>query len=155
MPGMGERMKYMTEEDYNRLQAEAAEGRRLKALINTPELLDFAKAVPLEAMHQRERFGTDHDGGKAPEDWYWLIGHLAGRALGHHKEAERLKSEGMTLAGELLIERQIAHHREKAVHHCITAAAACANWHAAVVGKIEMRPGVDPAAVIAAAGVVA
>lgn len=48
-----------------------------------------------------------------------------------------------------------AHHREKAVHHCITTAAALANWHAAALGKTNMRPGVDPAVVLAAAGVVA
>jgi len=153
MPGMGERMNYMTEEEYNRLHAEAAEGRRLKALINTPELLDFAKAVPLEAMHQRERFGTDHDGGKTPEDWFWLIGYLAGRALAHHKEAERLTKliPGAGLHASNLAQ-QIAYHREKAVHHCITAAAAFANWHAAVVGKLDMRPGIDPATIVAAAG---
>lgn len=45
---MGGNMKMLTEEEYNRLKAEAAEGRRLKALINKPELLDFAKAVPME-----------------------------------------------------------------------------------------------------------
>lgn len=132
----------------------AAELRRLHALVNTPELIEFSKAVQLEAAHQRERWGSDHDGGKSPEDWYWLIGHLAGRALAHHKEAERLKTEGMTLAGELLMETQIAYHREKAVHHCITTAAACANWHAAVLGKTNMRPGVAPSS-IAAAGATA
>lgn len=138
----------------------AKELRRLHALVNTPELIDFSKAVQLEAAHQRERWGSDHDGGKSPEDWYWLIGYLAGRALGHHKEAERLQAQlqagyQVSLVDGTMITNSIAYHREKAVHHTITAAAACANWHAAVVGKIDMRPGVDPAAVIAAAGVVA
>lgn len=153
-------MKMLTEEEYNRLKAEAADGLRLRELINTPELLDFAKAVPLEAVHQRERWGIEHDGGKSPEDWYWLIGHLAGRALGHHKEAERLIAQQkagyqISIADGTPIAESIAHHREKAVHHCITSAAACANWHAAVVGKLDMRPGVDAAILVAAAGEIA
>lgn len=153
-------MKHMTEEEYNRLTAEAEEGRRLTALINTPELLDFQKAVLLETVHQQERWSAEHDGGKTPEDWFWLIGYLSGRALGHHKEAARLESLLKTFhrannEARAPIERQIEHHREKAVHHCITTAAACANWHMAVVGKISMRPGVDPATIIAAAGIAA
>lgn len=52
----------------------AAELRRLHALINTPELLSFRDGVVYEAVHQRERWGTEHDGGKTPEDWFWLIG---------------------------------------------------------------------------------
>lgn len=142
-------MKHLTQEEYDRLMAEAAEGRRLKALVNTPELLNFMAGVPLEAVHQQERWGAKHDGGKTPEDWYWLIGHLAGRALAHHKEAERLNSE-LAMAEDWdhvfrqeelsLIHSNIAHHREKAVHHCVTTAAAMANWHAAVLGKTNMRP---------------
>lgn len=134
----------------------AAELRRQHAMLNSPELVDFSAGVVHEAAHQRERWSSDHDGGKSPEDWYWLIGHLAGRALAHHKEAERLTSL-LPSAGlhETNLSRQIAYHREKAVHHCITTAAALANWHAAVLGKTNIRPGVDPAAVLAAAGVVA
>jgi hypothetical protein len=144
-------MKHLTQEEFDRLTAEAAEGRRLTALVNTPELLDFQKAVLLEAAHQVERFGSEHDGGKTPEDWFWLIGYLAGRALEHHKEAERLAAIDNDIARDFR-EEQIAYHREKAVHHCITTAAACANWHLAVVGKVSMRPGVDPATIVAAAG---
>ena len=123
----------------------ATELRRQHALLNSPELVDFSAGVVREAAHQRERWGSDHDGGKSPEDWYWLIGHLAGRALAHNKEAERIKAQ-LPSAGPLepMLEKQIQHHREKAVHHCITSAAACANWHAAVLGKTNMRPGVDP-----------
>jgi hypothetical protein len=51
-------------------------------------------------------------------DWFWLIGYLAGKALASH------------IAGDI----------DKALHH-ITAAAALCNWHSAVLGKTDMRPG--------------
>jgi hypothetical protein len=51
----------------------------LYALLNTPEIHDFIKAVPLEAAHQRQRWGSDHDDGKTAADWFWLIGYLAGK----------------------------------------------------------------------------
>lgn len=136
----------------------AAELRRQHALLNTPELLSFRDGVVLEAAHQRERWGNDHDGGKTPEDWFWLIGYLAGRSLSHHKEAERLTQQMGTHPGPIVamvFEDQIKYHREKAVHHCITAAAACANWHAAVLELTNMRPGVDPDSLVRAAGEVA
>lgn len=145
-------MKYLTQEDYDRLHAEAAEGRRLSELVNTPELHSFRDGVLLEAVHQRERFDAAHDGGKKPEDWYWLIGNLAGRALAHHKEADRLQAEindDTTPAVRAAFEKLVAHHREKAVHHTITTAAACANWHAAVLGLTNMRPGLDPSTISA------
>jgi hypothetical protein len=90
--------------------------------IDTPELHDFAKGVVLEAQHQRSRWGTEHDSGKEPSDWFWLIGYLAGKCLASH------------LAG----------NTDKALHHAITAAAALANWHAAILGKTDMRPGIEP-----------
>lgn len=91
-------------------------------IINTPETADFMAGVPLEAAHQRERWGTSHDAGKAPEDWFWLIGYLAGKAL-------RAQN-----AGDV----------EKALHHTISTAAALANWHAAIAGvDTSMRPGID------------
>lgn len=132
-----------------------AELRRQHALLNTPELLSFRDGVVLEAAHQRERWSTTKEGGKSPLDWYQLIVHLATRAAEHHKEAERL-THLLPTAGlqSSNLAQQIDYHREKAVHHTITCAAACANWHAAVLGLTNMRPGVDPA-VVAAAGVVA
>lgn len=107
--------------DYQRekARADAAEQK-----LNTPELHDFAKGVVLEAAHQRERWGTDHDGGKTPADWFWLIGYLAGKALHCHAEGRN----------------------DKALHHTITAASAMANWHAAILGKTNMRPGIEPPA---------
>ena len=134
----------------------ASELRRQHALLNTPELLSFRDGVVLEAAHQREKFGHGAgDEGKTPTDWFWLIGYLSGRALFHHNEAERLThllpTAGLQFSN---LKLQIDYHREKSVHHTITCAAACANWHAAVLGLTNMRPGVDPA-VVAAAGVVA
>lgn len=93
--------------------------------LNTPEIHDFAKAIVLEAAHQRERWGTDHDGGKTPADWFWLIGYLAGKALNS----------------------VAAKDHDKALHHVITTAAACANWHAAMLGQTNMRPGIEPPAI--------
>lgn len=102
-----------------------AEVERLRGLLNAPELHDFARAVTLEAAHQRERFGARHDAGKEPEDWFWLLGYLAGKALASAKAADR----------------------DKAMHHCISSAAALANWHAALRGAdTSMRPGIEPPA---------
>ena len=131
------------------------EVRRLDALINTPQLLDFAKAVQLEAMHQEARWGIG-DAGKTPCDWHWLVAHLAGRALGHSKEAERLQAVVDALPEDdidvrMAFDDLLAHHRQKAVHHTITAAAALAHWHASVLRKhTAMQPG--PAPAIAALG---
>lgn len=92
-------------------------------IINTPETADFMAAVPLEAAHQRQRWPSDHDADKAPEDWLFLVGYLAGKACA----ASRL---GDT---------------EKALHHTISTAAALANWHAALAGlETSMRPGIAP-----------
>lgn len=103
----------------------AAEVKRLRALLNTPELHDFAKGVVLEAAHQRQRWSTDHDAGKAPPDWFWLLGYLAGKAL------------NAAMKGDT----------QKALHHTISSAAALANWHAALSGSsTAMRPSIEPVA---------
>lgn len=107
----------------------AAEIVRLDAIVNRPQADDFLRAVSTEAEHQRQRWGSDHDGGKEPADWFWLVGHLAGKAL--HAQA----------AGNI----------EKAEHHVITTAAALANWHLAMLGKTNMRPGIDGEAAMAPA----
>lgn len=104
-----------------------AEVERLNAIINKPQADDFLRAVSTEAEHQRQRWGNDHDGGKTPADWFWLIGYLAGKAL--HSTSYGLD--------------------EKAEHHVITTAAACANWHRAMKGETNMRPGIDGAAALA------
>lgn len=102
-----------------------AEVTRLRELVNTPQLHDFSTAVVLEAAHQRERWGSEHDAGKAPEDWFWLLGYLGGKALAAAKSG----------------------NTAKALHHTVSSAAALANWHAALSGSdTAMRPGIDPAA---------
>jgi TnpA family transposase len=71
-----------------------------------------------EALHQRERWGVDQDGGKADADWFWLLGYLAGKAL-HDVNGKRL-------------------------HHIITSGAALLNWHAHAIGAYaRMRPGIE------------
>lgn len=90
-------------------------------LLNTPEIEDFDKAVPLEAAHQVLRWTTDHDAGKNPEDWFWLIGYLAGKALAAAKSGDTMKAK----------------------HHCISTSAALRNWHAQIrSGSSAMRPGI-------------
>lgn len=130
----------------------AAEIDRLRGIIDTPELVDFPKAVHLEAVHQEVRWGTEDREGKTPADWFRLVGHLSTRALEHHKEADRLEVElqvresmprtFQNVQDTIFVSTQIAHHREKAVHHCITTAAALNHWHASILGKhTSMRPG--------------
>lgn len=95
-----------------------------EAKLNAPELHSFRDAVVLEAAHQRERWGSDHDAGKTFEDWLWLVAYLSTKASQANRYGDR----------------------EKALHHIITCAAACANWHAFATGEhTGMRPGVDPA----------
>lgn len=148
-------MKMLTQAEWDELQAYKAEADRLRAIeaiVNTPELIDFPKAVMLEAQHQEVRWGTEDRESKSPADWFRLVTHLSTRALEHHDEAQRLAEhiagyhampespENSAVAAEL--ERQMAHHREKAVHHTITTAAALNHWHASVLGKhTKMRPG--------------
>lgn len=85
--------------------------------LNTPEIHDFLKAIENEALHQRDRWSAEHDAGKTDADWFWLIGYLAGKAI---------------------------HKPEKSLHHIITTAAACLNWHAAKLGTHNgMRPGIE------------
>jgi hypothetical protein len=101
------------------LEAEIA---RLNLLINTPHTDDFMTAVPLEAAHQIERWGIEHDRGKDPEAWFWLLGYLAGKALHHAK------------AGNV----------EKAKHHTISSAAVMLNWFRHMTGdETTFQPGSD------------
>lgn len=101
-----------------------AEVERLQGLINHPEIDDFIEGTRIEAAHQENRWGADDRAGKEPQDWYWLVGYLSGKAL------------------RAAIDGDVDKHR----HHCISTAAVLANWHKSALGKSRMRPGHAPAA---------
>jgi len=104
--------------------SERDELQRLRALINTPHTADWMRATELEAAHQVERWSTNHDAGKQPEDWFWLLGYLSGKALASFRTGDR----------------------EKGLHHIVSSSAALLNWHRNLTGKsTAMRPGIDAA----------
>lgn len=95
----------------------------LEGLINTPRVDEFIDAVRFEAAHQVERWGTQHDAGKGPSDWFWLLGYLGGKAL------------NAANSGDV----------EKAKHHTISSAAMLLNWFKSLTGDATaMRPGIEP-----------
>lgn len=98
--------------------------RRMAALINTPRTDEWSEAVRIEAAHQIDRWGVEHDAGKRPEDWIALLVYLLGKATAAH----------------------FANDTNKLAHHIISTSAALLNWHRALVGdSTAMRPGVGPA----------
>ncbi len=113
-------MIHLTQVQHDELAARAAEGDRIKALVNAPELDAFLRAVHIEAVHQVERWGQAHDRAKRPADWFWLVGYLADKAL------------YAAVSGDT----------DKALHHCVSTAAATYNWHCAIKGiDVRMCPG--------------
>lgn len=129
---------------HDRAQNEAT---RLKEMLNQPHLHDFIKAVKLEALHQRERHGAEHDAGKSDEDWLFLVGFLGGKAVQAGKTATDFKETGAYLEkewGDGREELQYAKtYIDKRLHHIITMAAVCLNWHAHHTGAdTRMRPGI-------------
>lgn len=91
--------------------------------VDVPITRDFWAGVRREVEYQRQKWGTTSDEGKTHADWFWLVGHLAGKAL------------HAAIAGNI----------DKALHHTISSAAALANWHAAITGEhTAMRPGIEP-----------
>lgn len=106
-----------------RIAEALAENTRLHALINTPETENWMAGVPIEAAHQIDRWGAEHDAGKTAWDWFWLIGYLSQKAA------------SSALAGDLY----------KAKHHTISTGAALLNWHRHLTGETTaMRPGINP-----------
>ncbi|MBX3660702.1 MAG: hypothetical protein KF740_19885 [Ramlibacter sp.] len=90
--------------------ASAMAAHQLHALINNPHTDEFLQATRLEAAHQRDRWGEAHDRGKSAENWFWLVGYLAGKCL------------RAVITGD----------KPKALHHTISSAAALANWYEAI-----------------------
>lgn len=85
----------------------AKEIERLTNLINTPHTDDFLEAVKIEVAHQRERWSDEHDASKDDDWWLWTVAFLTTKA----NEAKRYDDH------------------EKHLHHIITTAALCAQWH--------------------------
>jgi hypothetical protein len=121
-----ERLERLVKAKDAELAAKNARLLELEGRINTPHTDDWFDAVRLEAAHQVERFGTQHDAGKNPQDWFWLLGYLGGKAL------------ASAIVGD----------DEKAKHHTISSGAALLNWFRQLTGDSNrMRPGIaDPEA---------
>jgi hypothetical protein len=101
-----------------------AEVERLRKLINSPHTEDWVEASKLEAAYQIERWSAEHDAGKQPEDWFWLLGFLGGKAVAAFRSG----------------------NTEKGLHHIVSSSAALLNWHRNVTGEnTAMRPGIDAA----------
>jgi hypothetical protein len=99
-----------------------AELSRLRVLVHNPQNDDWRVGVITEAAHQCVRWGTSHDAGKEPQDWFWLLGYLGGKCL------------RACIDGDL----------EKAKHHTISTSAALLNWHRQLSGLSNgVRPGTE------------
>lgn len=106
--------KRLAEKAGDMMRAAEARTAELEAQLNAPELQDFVAGAVREAAHQRRRWPEGHDAGKTPEDWLWLVAHLATKAVSAYRYGDRAKY----------------------VHHIVTTAAACANWHAHETGEV-------------------
>lgn len=97
-------------DSYRDVLHDAQAAHHFHALVNNPHTTEFLHAVQIEAAHQRDRWGEAHDRGKSAENWFWLVGYLAGKCL------------RAVITGD----------KEKALHHTISSAAALANWYEAI-----------------------
>ena len=105
--------------EIERLKGELADERMehnlLKELLSRPEIDDFYEGLMLEAAHQRQRWGDVHDRSKSAENWYWLVGYLAGKALRSAIEGDQAKAR----------------------HHTISSAAALFQWWKAILASVN------------------
>jgi len=99
---------------FGQLEGELADERMehglLKELLSRPQIDEFWEGIVTEAAHQRQRWGDAHDRDKSAENWFWLVGYLAGKAL----------------------RAAIAGDEAKARHHTISASAALFQWWKAI-----------------------
>ena len=96
------------EADAETMRRAAAELLRQDRLLNRPSTRVFTRSVMLEAAHQSERWGWEHDAAKTPDDWHALITWLAGKAAAAQRQGNTVKAK----------------------HHTISSAAALSQWHA-------------------------
>ena len=97
------------------LADEKMEHDLLKELLSVTEIDEFYEGVMLEAAHQRQRWGDAHDRNKSAENWFWLIGYLAGKACRSAIEGDQAKAR----------------------HHTISSAAALFQWWKAILSSIN------------------
>lgn len=90
-----------------------AEQERLTNLINHPVLNDFIQGVAIEAAHQIDRWGEDHDEDKTDADWIAVFVHLLG------------KFPDAFWSGK----------NDKVLHHLIAISAVAANCHRIMVKR--------------------
>lgn len=100
-----------------------AEIARLLAIVNIPQVDEIFASVRIEAAHQIQRWGVEHDAGKRPENWVTLVVYLLGKASKAHFDGDEHKLH----------------------HHVVTLAAVALNWHRNITGdNADMRPGIRP-----------
>lgn len=150
-----DRFEIVAEGKERAAEAFKAEVDRLLNEINTPETTLFLGGVTREAAHQRQKWGSEKGAAKTPEDWFWLVGYLGGKACRYFamaerfaEIAERIKADSsVTPAAQgvvAFVHDQARQAHEKGIHHLITSAAACANWHLNATGADKrMSPGRD------------
>lgn len=92
---------------------------QMHQLLNTPSVDSFLEGTRIEIAHQIDRWGTVHDRAKQPQDWFWLLGYLGGKALRAHVD------------GDI----------EKALHHTISTAAVLGNWYTHILYGGQFTPG--------------
>lgn len=87
--------------------------KRLKDLINDPEIDNFIEGVKIEAPHQTERWGKEKEESAPPHHYVLVITKLLGK---------------LTVA---IWDKDVT----KFKHHCITIAAAMLNCHRQIENK--------------------
>jgi hypothetical protein len=91
--------------------------------ISNPEINNFMEGVAIEAAHQVERWGEEHDADKTFEQWTALLVRLLGK----------------------FVDANWNRDRDKALHHLITIAAVCSNAHRQMVKlKLAVEEGSKP-----------
>lgn len=93
-----------------RIKELEGERKRLYELINNPEIQDFIKGMTLEAAHQTERWGLEHENSQPPHHFVLVVTKIAGKMCGDVWDYDV----------------------EKFKHHCIALAAVMANVHAKI-----------------------
>lgn len=97
---------------------EESELENIKRKLNTPELTNFIEGVRLEAVHQQEKWGPEHDKRKRPGDWSLLLDYIKGKQV------------KAVWDGDL----------DKLKHHLITMSAICYNYHKCITDAKEIKP---------------